>query len=627
MKAIIQRILFNISYFIYWLFYFFILRSLFLLYYFDKTKELDFNNLIVLPLYSLQLDLSTAAYLSALAFLFICISVFLKNKWTYQILKYYTLNILIIVNLLALFDLALYKPWGIRLDSTPIMYLNTPMEMLASVTNIQLILGFIAWILLNFSFFILFKRLFKNKLLNLSKSKFYHSFLLILFVPLLILPIRGGLQTVPINLSSVYYSNQMFANHAAVNFAWSFMDSMSKRDYDTNNPYIKFDKNIADRIIQSANNKIIQQDSTAKPSLLNTKRPHILLIIWESLTAKIVAPLGGESDVTSNFNALTKEGILFTNFYANGDRSDKGLVAILSGYYPQTDKSIIKITNKIRSLPMLPQTLKNVGYQSQFYYGGDLNFGNMNSYLRTAAINDFVDGDQFDKKDWNTKWGAHDHVVLNQFIKDHKNNNRQAFFDIIFTLSSHEPFEFPSSYKSDKKWSEKNTEDNRFRSAHAYTDQAIGDFIKQAKQQKWWDNTLIVIMADHGHHRPEQADVFNAPSKFHIPMLWLGGALATKDTTISNIGSQIDFSKTLLQLLNIPSDEYVWSNDLLIYSENHYAHYIFNKGFGTLNNKGKVVFDYNSDDYLIREGNTTNFLDSLGKAITQASYQDFLERK
>ncbi len=621
MQALFKRISINIRYFLYWLVYFIILRLIFLAYYFDKASDLSLKNLILAPIYGLKLDISTAAYFSAFAFLIISFSVFLKNKLTYYILKIYTLLLLVLVNLLALIDLGLYGPWGVRLDATPIMYINTPLEMMASVSTFQLVLSFIAWITMTFLFLFLFKKYFRIKIVQLPKAKFYHSFILLAFISTLILPGRGGFQTIHINISNVYFSKQMFANHAAVNFAWSFMDSMIKREYEDNNPYIKFEKSTAEKIISNANQQIKENDTLAKSPLLNNQKPNVILIIWESFTAKIVAPLGGESDVTSNFNALTKEGILFTNFYANGDRSDKGLVAILSGYYPQTDRSIIKITNKIRSLPMLPRELMKIGYQSQFYYGGDLNFGNMNTYLRTGGINDFIDGGSFDKKDWNSKWGAHDHVVLNKFIEQNKNTNRQPFFDIIFTLSSHEPFEFPSTYKFGK-----DTEDNRFRSAHAYTDQSIGDFIKLAKQQAWWDNTLIVIMADHGHPKPEQAGIFNAPSKFHIPMLWLGGALAVKDTTIGNFGSQVDFSKTLLNQLNIPSKEFVWSNDLLIDSDHHYANYIFNKGFGTINNNGTVVYDYNKQDFLIKKGKESNLLDSLGKAITQESYQDFLDK-
>ena len=75
---------------------------------------------------------------------------------------------------------------------------------------------------------------------------------------------------------------------------------------------------------------ILLNDNT--DSILNTNKPNVILIIWEGLPAKIVGSLGGEKEVTPNLNRLTREGLLFTNFYSNGDRTDKGIPAILSGY-------------------------------------------------------------------------------------------------------------------------------------------------------------------------------------------------------------------------------------------------------------------------------------------------------
>ena len=280
----------------------------------------------------------------------------------------------------------------------------------------------------------------------------------------------------------------------------------------------------------------------------------------------------------------------------------------------------MRIPNKTRSLPMLTKEMQKLGYETSFYYGGDLNFGNMNTYLRHANINNIVDGSEFDKKDWNSKWGAYDDVFMKRFENDLKNKSNKPFFKIALTLSSHEPFEIKGKYLFGK-----DSEANLYRSAHHYTDKVIGDFINFAKKQDWYENTLIVIMSDHGHSLPIIDDPYFSTKKFHIPMLWLGGALQKTGVEIDNISSQVDFPYTLLNLLGADNKMFINGKNIFNNSENQYAHYIYNKGFGTLTKNGTYIFDYVSKEPILNNGNTTK-LDSLGKALTQMSYQDYLER-
>ena len=193
----------------------------------------------------------------------------------------------------------------------------------------------------------------------------------------------------------------MFANHAAINFAWNFSNTLSFKIEDEN-PYKMFDDLTAQKIIDKNRAPLL---IATNDSILNTQKPNVILLIWEGLTAKVVGPLGGEKEVTENLNKLVKEGIFFTNFYANGDRTDKGIPSILSGYYPQPIRKIMRMPNKSRSLPMLPQKMIDLGYETSFYYGGDTNFGNMNTYLRNAGISNIIEGSEFDKKDWNSYSG------------------------------------------------------------------------------------------------------------------------------------------------------------------------------------------------------------------------------
>jgi phosphoglycerol transferase MdoB-like AlkP superfamily enzyme len=618
MKNFKNRLLYNIYYFLFWIVYFIFARLFFLAYYFDQSQELDFSTMIKTFFYGLQLDASFAAYLSVIPFLLIISSILIDAKIIMKIIKWFTIPVILFINLLLLIDAGLYQSWGVRIDTSLLPYLNTPQLMISSASTFQLLTGVFFWILISYIFIKLFNKINQKSSDKLSFGSWLEIPLFFLITAALIIPVRGGFQTIPVNQSNVYFSNKMFANHAAVNFIWNFFNTLTHKS-DGTNPYIYFDDETALKIINKTKNKLLESTTD---SILNTSRPNVILILWESLPAKIVGSLGGEYDVTPNLNKLSKEGILFTNFYANGDRTDKGIPAILSGYYPQPVKRIMRMPNKTRSLPMLPKKMMDLGYKTSFYYGGDLNFGNMNTYLRNAGITDFVDGNAFDKKDWNSKWGAYDDVFMKRFAKDLSTKQEKPFFKIALTLTSHEPYEIKGKYKFGK-----DTEDNKFRSAHHYTDQVIGDFMKFAKKQDWYKNTLIVIMSDHGHSSPKHEGPYFSPKKFRIPMLWLGGAVNQKHTKIETVASQVDFSYTLLALLKADNKDFVFSKNIFNTSENQFAHYTFNKGFGTLTKEGIFVYDYISKKPILEVGLNTKKLDSLGKAITQNSFEDFLERK
>ncbi|PQJ80900.1 sulfatase [Polaribacter porphyrae] len=521
------------------------------------------------------------------------------------------------MSLLLLIDAGLYQAWGVRIDNSLLPYLNKPSLMLASVSTFQLISGTLGWIFISFIFIKIYQKKISNKIKLVSSKNWIEFPVFLMLTAALIIPVRGGFQTIPVNQSNVYFSNKMFANHAAVNFSWNFFNTL-KRTTDGTNPYRYFDDKTAEEIINKTRNKLLNANTD---SILRVQKPNIILILWESLSAKVVGSLGGEQNVTPNLNRLSKEGILFTNFYANGDRTDKGIPAILSGYYPAPSLRIMRMPNKSRNLPMLPKQLEELGYETSFYYGGDLNFGNMNTYLRSSGIKNFIDGSEFDSKDWNSKWGAYDHIFMKRFADDLNKNNKEPFFKIALTLSSHEPYEIKGKYKFGK-----NSEDNKYRSAHYYTDNVIGNFINFAKNQSWYKNTLIVIMSDHGHSSPKHDGPYFSPKKYQIPMLWLGGAIKYTDVKVDNYSSQVDFSFTLLDILGAKNDKFIFGKNIFNNSNQQYANYIFSSGFGIVTEKGTYMYDFISKKSILDQGNDTTKLDSLGKAILQDSYQDFLER-
>ena len=609
-----------------WVAFFLMARLIFLLYYFQDTQSIGFQSFMKTFFYGVRLDLSAAGYFSVLPFLLLTINILFKRKnYWLKVVQILTATLIILSSVLISIDLGLYQNWGFRLDDTFLKYLKSPKEMMASSSTSPVFLFVFIAAMLSFLSIYVFNRLFFTQLkfshpFSISLKKAIPQFLLGLILTFsLIIPIRGGFQLAPVNQSAVYFSNQPFANHAAVNVLWNFFVSVFEKTTDRKNPYSYFSKNEAAGLVQE-----LFKDSSTTNYLIkkNIKNPNVIIITWESLTAKAIEKLGGVGGVTPQLNALCSEGVLFSNMYAAGDRTHLGLMAILAGYPTLSEENVFEVPRKSAQLPCLSRDFKVKGYQTGFYYGGEAEFANMKSYLLNGQFNKLITISDFDKKDLSSKWGAFDHVVLNRAMTD-LTTIQQPFFINILTLSSHEPFEIPNDSNH---WGipnfQKSTDENElFKNVMYYTDQAVGAFINEAKKQVWWDNTLIVIIADHGSHRLEPHD--NEFKNFHIPMIWCGGALAVKDTIFAPIGSQTDIPATVLAQLDVPFKDYKWSKNILSTQYQPFAYFNFHGGFGFVQNKGQYVWDTEGSFIRRQNGVVDSSAIRQGKAYLQATNEDF----
>lgn len=603
------------NYYILWIAHFLIAKLLFLAYHFEKTATLPVKTIALIIIHGLKMDLSFAAYLSVLPALMLslfgCIDP--ENKLV-KVVRYYTYTVGFMSAILICVDLQLYTAWGYRLDATPLMYLSHPIEMLGSASSSPLGTLSLCFLLL----ISLTKVLFDTYCFSIPyQSKTYKiaPFFRLTLAGFLIIPIRGGFQIAPMNQSSVYFSTNLYANQAAINTDWNFFDSIVNQTSNQSNPYLYLpEKEVTQRIDSLYQDKGFTQSILKK----DITKPNVLIITWESLTYKLMFRHEQGKAILPELEQLTKESIFFSQCYASGDRSDKGLVAILSGYPAQPTKSIMTMPKKTVKLPVLSQDFVQNGYSTSWYYGGEPEFANIKSYMLQGQIQHFINKDSFDEKDMNSKWGAHDHVVFNRILTDLK-TVQQPFFINFFTLSSHEPFEVPVS-----KTFQGNSEQQLFFNAHHYTDQSLGNFIRSAKKQAWWNNTIVIILADHGHRMPENSSKIE---DFHIPMLWTGGAI---DPAFfgknKSVCSQNDLAKSLLAQLNIPNKQYTWSKNLFSPEYKPFAYFAFNDGFGVLNQKGWLTYD-NQGKHQIQQGGSTNLATlKTGQAFLQHAYEDFLKK-
>ena len=400
-------------------------------------------------------------------------------------------------------------------------------------------------------------------------------------------------------------------NHAAINPAFSFMYSATHQNY-FEKQYRFMDPNTADKLFAEMVDKPATPTDSI-PQLLNTQRPNIVFIILESFSTHLMETFGGQPNVAVNMDKFAKEGILFSNFYANSFRTDRGLASIISGYPGQPSTSIMKYPEKTDKLPSIPRSLKNAGYNLEYYYGGDADFMNMRSYLVSSGIGKIICDKDFPLSERTGKWGAQDHVLFQRLLKDMKEEKQQEpFLKLVQTSSSHEPFEVPFHRLDDK-----------VLNAFAYADSCVGDFIKQYQELPQWKNTVFVLVPDHQGAYPYPIE--NPLDGQTIPLILIGGAIK-EPRVIDTYASQIDIAATLLSQLGLPHDEFTFSKDILNPSSPHFGYFTRPNYFGMVTPENQLVYNLDANTVQLDEGTEKGANLEKGKAFLQKLYDDLAKR-
>ena len=606
-----KRIAYISLYFFTVLLIFILQKPLFMLYNGSIEKGFGFADYMQVMVHGASLDAATAGYLTAFPFLLVLISIWFRKFPLKKILYGYYILAAALISIIFVVDMALYTFWGFKLDASVFLYIDSPKEALASVSvgfillrvlAILLLIALNSWVLLKIT----------PSVLTATRKRIAGTAGMLLLGGVLFIIIRGGVTESTSNIGQVYFSNEPFLNHSAVNPDFSLLSSMGKsQDFASEFNFFDEEKRAAlfDGLYPTTDGDSIIQ-------VLNTKRPNILIILMEGFGGAFVEPLGGLPDVTPHFNRLSKEGIFFTNCYANSFRTDRGTVCTFSGYLGLPTASVMKIPAKSRTLPAIAEGLSKAGYKTDFLYGGDINFTNMKSYLlstgyqRLTANTDFSLAEQI-----SNAWGVNDDITFEYLYNQLRNRKEEGPWHTAFlTLSSHEPFEVPYHRLEDK-----------IPNAFAYTDECLGKFIDRLKQTPAWKDLLVICLPDHGFYYPREGS--NAmPRFYHIPLLWLGGAVK-QPMQVDKIMNQTDLAATLLGQLGLEHTAFTFSRNVLGSDYKYpFAFYSFNNGFSFRDSTGVTVFDNNSGSILFDEPEADESRLDKGKAILQTVYDDLGNR-
>ncbi len=564
-----------------WLLFFQLTRLIFVAWNYAEFRQLPINEVLILPYKALYLDTAMTCYFMGIPFLLFVMALFSEKKIFLTISRYFSAFLVILVSFLSLCELPIYDEWHTKLNYTAAAVLFTiPEEVVRTATWGELFLGIIGTMILSIIGIFLFKKIVPIDPQPKRNPLILNVLFTLLTPGLLLLGLRGGYQQIPIQVSDAYYSQHNVLNIACTNSTFNLLSSCLKNKQ-AGKPYEFMPKQEANAVFSALTQA--SQDSTTH--ILTTQKPNIVLVILESWSGDLVKSCGGYDSITPNMEKLIQQGVFFSNCYASGYLSDQGMAALFSGFPAQPKTSIIKQPNKYEHLPCINQELQENGYQTSFLFGGQLSYGNIKSYLYFNHFGRILEGKDFESSVPQCALGVADEYLYKRQLQELA-KEKQPFFAAMFTLSSHSPYDMPM--KEVLHWGEK---EKPYINSVLYADACLGDFIKKAKQESWYNNTLFIFVSDHSHHSPKNWAAIQ-PEYRKIPFLLYGEVIKPeyRGKNYPFVVSQLDFSATLLGQLGITSSRFPYSKNIFNPSSPRYAFYSFDEGFCMIKPEGRLCW-------------------------------------
>jgi phosphoglycerol transferase MdoB-like AlkP superfamily enzyme len=284
----------------------------------------------------------------------------------------------------------------------------------------------------------------------------------------------------------------------------------------------------------------------------------------ESFAGRYVGALGSQDQITPEFDKLSKEGLLFTRFFANGTHTHQGMFASMA-CFPNLPafEYLMQSPEGGNHFSGLPQLLSARGFQDAYVYNGDFAWDNQQGFFSNQGMTHFVGrNDYVNPVVSDPTWGVSDQDMFDRGIAElNQLKDDKPFYALLQTLSNHTPYALPDVLPTESVKGHGSLDLHL--TAMRYSDWALGQFFKKAKQQPWYNDTLFVVLGDHGFAAPEpmtEMDLY----RFHVPMLLIAPGIqqlfGTENTTVA---SQVDMVPTIMGRLGDDVQHQCWGRDLL----------------------------------------------------------------
>ncbi len=492
------------------------------------------------------------------------------GSWFDKIFTYfYFVVVLFIVFFSLMAEFPFWEEFGVRFNFIAVDYLIYTYEVVSNINeSYPLPIIIITLFVLVAASLFLFKK--NRAFTNTFSSEIPFFKRLTVSVPILIL---SACLLVFLTNSMAEFSLNSVVNEVAKNGVFSFFRAYRSNELD----YEKFYQTLPEKEAYSILKKNLIQENQAYNSnqidaILRTTqgsdeiRPNIVMVVIESFSGEFISAFGNQDHITPNFDELTNNSIFFTNLYATGTRTVRGMEALTLSVPPTPGNSIVR-RPKNDNLFSIATILKQRNYHPYFIYGGDGYFDNMNSFFggqgfdivdrnRGNPLSDKIKTHRYNIPDnevsFENAWGVCDEDLYKQTLKyaDKSSEEKQPFFQVVMTTSNHRPYTFPAG-KIDLDQGTRNA-------AVKYTDFALGKFLKEAKTKPWFSNTVFVVVADHCASSAGKWEI--NINKHHIPAIIYN--LKNEPENINRLTSQIDLLPTLLGYLNWGYDTQFYGKDI-----------------------------------------------------------------
>jgi len=537
----------------------FFFRIFFLVKHFSFFNEIRLLEIFLTFLNGLRFDISTTFLIFAVFY----IALFLPAQWTssgiFRRSFRYISAVLISLEMSVLIIDNIYYGYVNRHLAGEITQLAHDKTATVYMVLHTYYAGLIVWIILTAGIVYILKKILKEKNKVVCKNRIFPGLgdigrsIAYFFILTIVsaVSIRGGFQSKPLRVSNAFINDSIVLGHLSLNGVYTMMNAIYKKGDMTDVPY---EYSLAVKNMRSILNrpgtKFLDENYPlfrTSPAKTVSRKINVVIFIMESWSADSVGSLGGEYDLTPNFDRLASKGALFTNFFAVGQRSVDAALSILFSFPSfagmQTSGKVYEQNQMIG----LAKILRKEDYSTIFVCAANRGSMGFDSLAKKCGFEKYIAKDDFDlpKECYDGTWGVFDEYAFLRANEEFKKAEK-PFLGVIYSLNPHAPYKIPSEqFVKIKKG-----KDAPFYNALYYTDWALGQFMKAAEQSDYARNTLFIIVGDHpeGHHEQTIYDSFRIPCLFYFP----GNITAEK---FNFPASQLDIFPTVMDIAGIAAPQ------------------------------------------------------------------------
>jgi phosphoglycerol transferase MdoB-like AlkP superfamily enzyme len=556
--------------FLYFLLLTFFLKTIFIVKNWSFLKPDGFGELTRALFVGMRFDISILAYFFIPAVFLYHLLVLKKTRLTEWIFEGYFIAVAFFILVFWFADIQYFEEAGKHFTYEAFAYIGTVLPTIVfGAFKLHPLLSLLS-MLCSLALAFITGRTIKSYIkifvpLEKKRSFFYSLATFIIMLALMTVAARGGPQSPSLRLGDSCISTSPYINAVCLNPIYSIFTSTflpsEKFTFSTEEANVRTIRELLDIGQASFVNKDYPLLRISKGTE-GGNRKNVVIFILESWSGKDIGCLGSGKNVTPFFDALSRQGTLFTNFFATGVRTAEGVFSVLCSFPNQPIKPIMDrpVVYQTRWRP-LSQILAETGYQTLFVHGASLNFDSLSKFLKYIGFKKVIDKRKLSPHvPYNSPLGYHDEDVMRKADEEFDNQNGNPFLGVIYTINTHPPFPIPKGFPEAYPPTDIS---NKYFNSLKYSDHALEIFFNLAKTRPYFKDTIFIFVSDHSRTR----DKVNLFDQHHIPMLvYSPGYIQPGINSVA--GSQLDLLPTILGLLQLRTPHSSWGRNLFEVSNN-----------------------------------------------------------